>query len=228
MIPLFSIIFQIFLELVMILFYPFAWTLNFIGRENNKEGKKGTIVIIERWFNTNVFHKLWVEYLRKNGYEVHLISPPLGTGSFEDSVKEVKEYITRNNLSDFTLVGISTGGITAYLYLKEYGGWDRVRHFISLGAPFAGTYAYLPLFLFKSCRVMLPGSSFVKALLERPIENVDRIVCVRAVFDQFIPKDNQILPGAHVEVVPVVGHNNLHLYSSKTYKLLLQLVEEKE
>lgn len=214
----------------MLLFYPFAWIFDRLRYEKvdseitSTNGR--TIVIVERWLNSNVFHHRWVDYLQRQGFTVHLVSLSLAKGTFDESAIILKIYIDGHNLTDITLVGVSSGGISCFLYLQKYNGWTKVRRFISVATPFQGTVWIWPLFFIKSCRELIPNSSFLRNLLEQKIEHVDKIICITGKIDELVPLSSQSLPGAKREALNIWGHNNMHLYSKKTWDLIARYAME--
>lgn len=155
-----QIFIQIIEELLAALSYP-IWRIFDPEIPTNPDAKK-TILIVERWFNTNGLHKLWMKYLTDKGFVVYMVNFPIQHGTFEESAKKLHNYIEEHNLKNFTLVGISGGGLTAYLYLQHHNGWEKVRRFISLGTAFSGTPTALFISFIKSGRELLPGSSLIK------------------------------------------------------------------
>lgn len=217
------ILFQIILELWHILTYPFSFIISlFLPR---KHDTNTTILIVERWFTKNAYHKQWKAYLEKKGFDVHAINFPIYRGSFDDSAKELKEYIDENDFTDVVLVGISAGGITSLLYLEDYSGWKKIRKFISVGTPFYGSPMTFFASFTKSGRELLPISGFIQNIRERKIKNLDKIVCIQAKHDEMVPMESSALSEAKKIVLDVAGHNNLHLASQETYETIVGLAQ---
>jgi triacylglycerol lipase len=61
------------------------------------------------------------------------------------------------------LVGFSMGALASRYYLQRCGGRDRVRRFVSISGPHAGTWTAYAL-PFEGARQMRPGSAFLRAL----------------------------------------------------------------
>lgn len=215
---------NIFSELSLIFFYPISSLFAQIVGRNELEGKGDgkVIVIVERWLSKNVKHIFWKHYLEKRGYKVYLANFSLYKGSFANSALDLKKYIEKRDLEDIILVGISSGGLTSLIYLQDHGGWERVDKFISVGAPFKGTWTALTLTLFYSGRQLLPNSSFIKKIKKYEIKNLDRIYCFRTTIDEMVPYGS-VLSGAHEMRINAIGHNNLHLGIGRTYERIAEL-----
>lgn len=211
--------FQIFREFLIILFFPvIAFTDLFTHKEGVKNrGSNVTIVIVERWFYGNILHLLWKKYLERKGYRVYLLNFYLFRGTFEDSAKQLGDFIEKEELKDVVLVGISGGGFTCLSYLQDYGGWEKTRKFIAVGTPFRGTPFALSISLVKAGRELLPGSDLVKRVKEMKIKNLNKIVCIRAKHEAIVPSSSNYLEGAKSIVINVFGHNSLHMVTKKTY-----------
>lgn len=214
---------QIITEFFLMFLYPlFSILVHFVPKKalvGNKHGR--TIVIVERWLSMNIKHVFWKYYLEKKGFDVHLVNLPLRKGSFDNSAHDLKRYIEKNSLDDVILIGISSGALSSLVYLQEYGGWDRVEKFISVGAPFRGTNMAAFLSYCYSGRELLPNSKFVKKISSYKILNPEKIVCIRAKLDEMVPKGS-VLPGTKEVVMNVVGHNNLHIQVRSTYRKIME------
>jgi pimeloyl-ACP methyl ester carboxylesterase len=191
-----------------------------LSRLNPDPTKQSAILIVERWLSQNPAHFLMKKYLEKKGFKVYLVNFSLFEGDFMASSQSLANFIEKNNLANITLVGISFGSITAYLYLQKYSGWEKVKQFIAIAPPFHGTpRANLFLYL-KSGRQMKPNSQFIKNYLSEKVLNPDKIVCIRALQDEMVPTKSSLLDGVKVEIVRVYGHNNLHTMSKRTFSLI--------
>lgn len=73
----------------------------------------------------------------------------------------------------------------------------------------------------------MPGSQFLNDLFEGELRNPDKIVCVSAKYDEFVPIWSSQLLGAQSEVLPVVGHVNLAAFSKLTYDLIAKYAKLK-
>lgn len=192
-------------------------------RELRGHGDGSKIVIVERWFSMNIRHLYWKYFLERQGYNAHLVNFPIRNGSFEESATELSRYLEHHNLSNITLVGISSGALTSLIYLQEHDGWSRVDKFISVGAPFKGTWIALLVAFLHSGRELLPLSPLMKRISLYKILHPENIYCIRARFDEMVPVGS-MLPGAHKILLEVIGHNNLHIRIRMTYKKIIELV----
>jgi pimeloyl-ACP methyl ester carboxylesterase len=218
---------QVLTEIVLILFYPvFSIFVRFIPKWELKGHRNGaTIVIVERWLSINIRHVYWKYYLERKGFNVYLANFPLRQGSFQSSAQDLEYYIEKNKLEDIVLVGISSGAITALVYLQEHDGWNRVSRFIAVGAPFKGTPMAAFLSYSYSGRELLPQSIFIKKVSKYRILNSEKIVCIRARVDEMVPSGS-VLPHTRGVVMNVVGHNNLHIQVRATYRKIMELAKD--
>lgn len=214
---------QILTELLAAVSYP-VWRIYNPEIPLNYDAKQ-TILIVERWFNTNGLHKLWVKYLTDKGFAVHMVNFPIQHGTFEESAKKLHEYIEQHKLKNFTLVGISGGGLTCYLYLQHHNGWQKAKRFISLGTAFYGTPMALFISFIKSGRELLPTSNFIKKIKQENVQHPEKITNIVAKFDELSPRNSTLLPGAKHIIIDVFGHNNFHLDTKRTYDVVARLAD---
>jgi len=219
-----SVLSQIVSELALIFLYPvLSLAAQFVPKwDLHGNGDGQTIIIVERWLSINLRHLYWKYYLERKGYSVFLANFPIYKGGFQESALHLEKYIQRHNLTDITIVGISSGALTSLIYLQSHNGWERVSKFISVGAPFQGTWAALILVWCESGRELLPMSKFLQHFLNLQFKNLNRIYCIKAKFDEMVPFGS-VLPGAHKIVLKVVGHNNLHLRVRATYRKIAEI-----
>ncbi len=105
------------------------------------------------------------------------------------------------------LVGHSLGAVASRAWIKAFGGAVRVRRFVALGGPHAGTslYRLVPPWLQPA---LDPRGPWVRRLSEGP-EPVPTIV-VRARYDhQVFPPQRGEIAGAREVVLHGIGHNGL-------------------
>lgn len=219
-------VYQISSEIVLIFLFPIhALTVQFTPKEKllgRGDGK--TIVIVERWLALNFRHLYWKYYLEDRGYRVYLINFQLWYKDFSYSGKMLSEYMERLDLKSVTMVGISSGALTGLLYLQDHNGWARVDRFISVGTPFRGTWAALFLFFLISGWELLPISGFINRISKYKIDNIDKVFCIRAKFDEMVP-NGAVLNGAQEVVINTFGHNNLHIKISATYRKIVEFAK---
>jgi triacylglycerol lipase len=126
----------------------------------------------------------------------------------EQVQREADRILAERAPAPLDLVGFSMGALIARYYLQRLGGKSRIRRFISISGPHAGTWtAYgLP---FAGVRQMRPGSALVRALASDPDPfGAVEVHCLYTPWDLMIlPPRSSILPGARsVERVPVRLH----------------------
>lgn len=218
-----KILYQILSEIGLIFLYPLsALIISFLPQKlYQQDGKGENIVIVERWMTINIRHLYWKYYLQKKGFKVFLVNLPLYRGTFDDSSQNLKNFLESKKLTDVVLVGISAGALTSLIYLEEKSGWTRVSKFISVGAPFRGTWGAVFLLFTHSGWEILPKSDLIKRIAKYDLQNAKNILCIKAKFDEMVPH-GAALPRAHKYSIDVVGHNNLHLRVRSTYKKIIE------
>lgn len=187
-------------------------------------GPKPQIVIVDTWPHRDPLHWFWRWYLVRHGFPSEIVYFPLQQCSFDESSLRLQHYFEENDLWDVVIVAISSGALTSLLYLQRHGGWGRVRHFVSIGAPFKGTNSAILLYHIKNLRALLPNSAFMWKLSQERVEHPERITCLSAFADELVPHWSSCLPGARREVIQVVGHDNLHSLSQATYDQVMRIV----
>lgn len=216
-----------FSEVFLICIYPLSGIIvNFIPKKKFESTKDGRIiVIVERWLSFNIRHLYWKYYLERKGFRVFIKNFSLWDGDFKESGLGLKKYIEQKDLKDIILVGISGGAITSLLYLQEQDGWERVDKFVSIGAPFEGTWASVFVSFTHSGRELFPNSMLVQGIKKMRLLNIGKIFCIRAKFDEMVPSGS-VLPGAGSLTLPVFGHNNLHLRIRATYRAIVEFAKD--
>lgn len=212
-------------ELTYNLTYPFVHL--FVKKSKIKtpvSNKK--IIFVMSWFNDNPYHIRWVNYMIKNGIDARFINFKNMNQSYSQSAEQLDKYIRKNNLDNYYLVGISNGGLICLSYLNEHNKWESIKLLILLGVPIHGTLTSVFLFFTKKGREMMPGSEFINNQLKIMSGKENKIYTISAKFDEIVDLKNSQLDGADNFVVPVIGHNNLHLGSRKAYDLILKIVNE--
>lgn len=121
------------------------------------------------------------------------------------------------------VVAHSLGAVSTRAWLKEFGGAAKVRRFISLGGPHAGTtfFKLAPPSLWP---VLDPDGYWVRRLAQGG-EAVETIV-IRARYDQQVfPPERAALPGTREVVLQGHGHNSL-LWSRSAHDAVLRALIE--
>jgi pimeloyl-ACP methyl ester carboxylesterase len=123
------------------------------------------------------------------------------------------------------LVGHSLGAIACRAWIKCFGGASKVRRFVALGGPHAGTsfYRIVPPWLRPAFD---PRGPWVRRLAEGP-EPVPTLV-VRARYDhQVFPPMRGAIAGAREVVLHGIGHNGL-LWSKAAQDAVVAFLQEDE
>ena len=187
-------------------------------------GKK--IVFVHGWLTNNPLYFFFKRYLESKGFSVYMTNLGLMASDFNLEAKNLKLFIDEMGLKDFTLVGVSGGAIVSYLYLQNLGGWSKANRFISIGGPYKGTpLAYLAYWS-GSARQIIPGSRFLEELNRKPVVNADGITTVSAKYDDVVPPQSSLLPGAKHKIIPAVGHLVLQSLAQETFALVEKLANQ--
>ena len=221
-------------EIALGLYYPIAGIINNIKKLHEDSEMDAhnptlpTVVFVKRWFNHNPLHIQRKQYLQDKGFNVYYYFQSISKGTWEKSAENLDQYIKDRGLENVTLVGISGGGITAYLYLQNLNGWKYVDTFISIATPFGGTWQELFLSFNESCRQLTPNSQFVQNIMNQPVKNPEKIYCIRAESDELVENKSAVLPGCKEIVIPVKGHNNLHLFDNTVYDKIAEIAHNED
>ncbi|MGH2447889.1 MAG: esterase/lipase family protein [Chloroflexota bacterium] len=188
--------------------------------------RKPKVLIVDTWLHKSPLHWFWRWYLQQKGVDAAIVYFPLADMSFAQSAAALREHFRRNDLRDVVIVAISSGALTSGIFLRDLGGWDRVRQVITIGAPFKGTNAAVLVYFNPHLRALIPNSAFMWQLEHQPISNPERIVCLSATFDELVPRWSSCLTPAICQVLPVAGHDKLHSLSKVTYDRVIELVRQ--
>jgi len=157
------------------------------------------------------------ERLTARGHVV--MTYPLGPLNLQD-IRESAGFIQRKVVSLMEQTGVdkvdivahSMGGLVALDYVKRLGGAAVVRKLLLLGTPIQGTWsAALALFtapLGRASLQLLPGSSFLRDLVQTPVPPGPDVVAIAAERDWLAPPKTTVLPGAQRFTV-ATGHAGL-------------------
>ncbi len=207
----------------------FYWVLNalspLVGFVPLRPTIKSPIIITTGGFTAVILYSKFKKYLEKKGFEVHVINF-VSTKGIEFSAKSLSEYVERNNLSNVTLVGISTGALASYVYLNEMDGWNKINKFINIAGPFKGTFlAYFTAFT-KTGRELLPNSNFMKRLENIENKHTERTYSINAEKDELVPFWSSKIPCRETIVIPVYGHVRVHSFSEETFEEVARIASE--
>lgn len=212
-------------EILLWLILPFFFFLHnrYEIKNDVKPGQKN-VIIVEKWLYKNLLRKRRIDELRAKGINAYGFFDQLQHNSFYESADKLREFIEQKELTNVSLIGISSGGIVSLAYLDRYG-WKEIDKFISIGTPFKGTPLMIILSMFSSARKLLPNSRFLMGLNTK-VENRTNIYCFRALFDMLVPAKSTVLEDAEEVVVDVIGHNNLHALNGETYSKLNEILNK--
>lgn len=187
---------------------------------------RGTILLVSCWFNKNLHHNEWVAYLEKKGFRTHLLHLPFMHEGFSLTAARLEKYISEHKLKNYTLVGISTAALVSLYFLYRYKRWDTIHKFISLGGPLHGTPMAWFISFTEKGHDMLPSSRFIKEVENKQIPP-NKMVTISAVGDELVPQKSNYIQGVKHYIIPIWGHNNLHLSTRETYEVILKVASSK-
>ncbi|HKP58780.1 MAG TPA: alpha/beta fold hydrolase [Polyangiales bacterium] len=110
---------------------------------------------------------------------------------------QVDALLERHACERVDLVGFSMGALASRYYLQRCGGRERVRRFVSISGPHAGTWTAYAL-PFAGVRQMRPGSGLLRDLDADPDPWGEvEVHCIYTSLDLMIfPPESSILRGA--------------------------------
>jgi triacylglycerol lipase len=136
----------------------------------------------------------------------------------QEVAAEVAALKTATGAAQVDVVTHSMGGLSSRYYLKNLGGTAHVDDWVSIGGPNHGTWTALGCSVLVSCREMLPGSWFLRALNsgdETP--GAVRYGTFWSPCDEIINPDTSVLlTGATNTRTGCIGHVSM-LFSSSIY-----------
>jgi len=225
-------LFQLAAEVLLNLTSPWTFLLNrffapFLASPSVVQ-QRPDVVIVVTWLHKSPLHWFWKWYLDRKGFRTAIAYFSLRTMSIEESAGSLKRYFDANHLVNTSIVGISTGGLTSLLFLERLDGWSRVPCFITIGTPFRGSWAAIALFSSKNARALLPNSAFISRISKLAPGYPERMTCLSAFFDEYVPRSSSCLPGVDRVVVDVAGHDYLHSLSKSTYDDVIRLLTDKK
>ena len=141
---------------------------------------------------------------------------PLNLGGIREAAgllaRKVDALIEQTPVRAVNVVGHSMGGLAGLYYVKCLGGRDRVRRLVLVGSPVGGTWSaafgLVATPLGRGSLELLPGSSVLKELRERPMPANVEVVTVAGERDFFAPEAKTRLPGARHVSLPTT-HSGL-------------------
>ena len=132
----------------------------------------------------------------------------------------------RHGCERIDLVGFSMGALASRYFVQRCGGRDRVRRFVSISGPHAGTWTAFAL-PFEGVRQMRPGSPLLCDLDADvdPFGDVE-VHCIYTSLDlMIVPATSSILRGAHsVHRLRVPIHRWM-LHDRRVHDLVARLLQ---
>lgn len=218
----FEFIFEIFLYVVGLItgILELFFSLDSV---NPHPTKKYPIVFVHGWFAQSLLYFFLKRCLEKKGFLVYMANVGHLLNDLDKDAVSLKRFIDKNELKQIILVGVSAGGLVSYRYLQKLAGWTKVKRFISLGTPFKGSLlAQLGGIFLGSARQMTPGSSFLNEIKKEQILQPDKIICIRARYDELVSRSSSLLPGTKQETVICFGHIFFQCASLQTMTLIAE------
>jgi pimeloyl-ACP methyl ester carboxylesterase len=200
-----------------------AWPLarlHRLPRPGSGDGRRPVVLVHGYLGHPDMFRPLMRKLYEADFAEVARVSYP----STRLTLPQIVEYIDAvarplaREFGEVDVVAHSLGAFSTRAWLREFGGDDIVRRFVSLGGPHAGTtfYRLTPPNLWP---VLDPKGYWVNRLSGGP-EPVDTVV-VRARYDQQVfPPERASLPGVREVVLHGHGHNSL-LWSRAAHRAVV-------
>lgn len=129
--------------------------------------------------------------------------------------EKVNKTLNEYNVKKCNIIGISAGGIVALYYLQELGGIEKIDTFFAVSAPFLGTWS--PIFgvmaqfhfFSPSMWELLPISSVLQCILEKPKPDNVKIYSFIAKQDRLVPPSSCFYPHAEKNIELKGGHSHL-------------------
>lgn len=209
----------------------FSWLVNFISNlfifinidTKGKSKTKNPIVIIIGGFTGSIIYIPFKKYLMSRGFEVFIPQFSQEVGNLATASYNLQKYMQKKEIFNATLVGISEGGLISYLYLEELNGWSRVNKFISIAAPFKGTWAAIFTYIRLTGRQLIPTSKYIEKIQSIKSKNVEKIYCIVAKKDELVPSWSSFIDGSEVIKTNVVGHVRVHCFSKNTFRIVADI-----
>ncbi len=140
----------------------------------------------------------------------------------------VDELRSRAGVDRIDLVGFSMGALVSRTYIQRLGGRDRVRRFVSISGPHAGTLDAMVM-PYAGTRDMRPGSALLRDLASDadPWGDVEVHVLYTPFDLMIVPARSSELRGARsTQRIPVAFHRFM-IESPRATKAVADLLEER-
>ena len=128
------------------------------------------IVLIHGLWNTSNIFKFIANELDKYSYDYFAptLEHDLGRISIIDLTKSLNDLIINRygSHTEIDILGFSMGGIIGSYWIKKFGGYKRIKKFITVGSPHRGTLTaqLVPSYPFKGISEMKVGSPLINEL----------------------------------------------------------------
>ncbi len=209
----------------------FCWSTNaityFAPKVELKSSKhsKGNphIVLVSPGFTGPILYYFFKKKLEKKGFRVTVLNFSKEMRNLETAAENLKKRIDKEGFSDINLVGASSAALVVHEYLHNFNGWQKVKNFIALGAPFRGTYMSYFTYYSKAGRQLIPGSRYIKKVQAIKPINIDRIFHLVAKKDELVPRwssKHELIKAIEMDVI---GHVRLHAFSRKTFEKIAEI-----
>ena len=175
--------------------------------------------------------------LQKAGFSTHTVDLPfLNLGDIRLIAQklhlELAKIQLKTGAEKCDLIGVSSGGLIGWYYIKHIGGAKAVRRFVAIGTPFRGSrLGYVGVlvfgFLSPSAWQCLPHSPFLQEIINDPSLDGVEAYSLYARNDPIAPPSSCRLEGAeNIDVGDLlfpVSHQHL-IFSNKVFQALQDIL----
>jgi triacylglycerol esterase/lipase EstA (alpha/beta hydrolase family) len=141
--------------------------------------------------------------------------------SIADLVERVadrcKDIFNKTGHSDIVIVGVSLGGLLGAYFKENLADilGTKVSRMITIGSPFHGSplleyVRNMPPWRSKRCEEMRVGSTFLSALREQVIKNLDDYIFIGSTEDLHVPYSHAVIDGGKTIKIEGLGHSVFH------------------
>jgi len=174
------------------------------NKEYKFSGKYGPVIGIHGVFGGWTKDSLR-KFMTQNQVEGKLIYWGSLTDALEDYFPKLETEMKKYNKP--TLIGFSSGGLLAILYIERFKLWDKINKIITVATPFSGNPAYAQHFG-KSIKDTLPESDIIKEIVNLNPPK-DKVLSIFAKEDKFTHHPERIKLNWPSIVLPAQGHGDL-------------------
>lgn len=165
------------------------------------------VVLVHGFMASPLLLRPMKRQLEKLGFVVYLVQlSPLSIQDVRHLARQLHDNIERvcwvEDVAEVDVVGVSLGGLTALYYQHFVAERRRIRRFVALGSPFAGTdfaKTWLPVMgkISPGIWQVLPDSDLVRELAEAGIPEGVSATSISMLGDMVSPPESCRLEGAH-------------------------------